>query len=49
MRANSSRGLAAYPAVTVLRNMTKDLGEKRGALVGQDYWQLPKSPSHALS
>jgi len=35
--------LRPYPAVTVLRNMTKDLGEKRGLLVGQDYWQLPKS------
>jgi len=35
--------LRPYPAVTVLRNMTKDLGEKRGVLVGQDYWQLPKS------
>jgi len=41
--------LRPYPAVTVLRNMTKDLGEKRGVLVGQDYWQLPKSTSHALS
>src|SRR5262245_4073862 len=35
--------LRPYPAVTVLRNMTKELGEKRGALVGQDYWQLAKS------
>jgi hypothetical protein len=36
--------LRPYPAVTVLRNMTKQLGEKRGVLIGQDYWQLPKSP-----
>jgi hypothetical protein len=27
--------------VSVLRNMTKNLGEKRGVLVGQDYWELP--------
>lgn len=33
--------LRPYPAVTVLRNMTKDLGEKRGVLVGRDYWELP--------
>ena len=32
--------LRPYPAVTVLRNMTKDLGEKRGELVGRDYWEL---------
>lgn len=32
--------LRPYPAVTVLRNMTKDLGEKRGVLIDQDYWQL---------
>ena len=37
--------LRPYPAVTVLRNMTKDLGEKRGVLVSQDYWQLPNSSS----
>jgi hypothetical protein len=33
--------LRPYPAVTVLRNMTKDLGAKRGVLVGRDYWELP--------
>jgi hypothetical protein len=33
--------LRPYPAVTVLRNMTKDLGQKTGALVGKDYWELP--------
>jgi hypothetical protein len=33
--------LRPYPAVTVLRNMTKDLGEKRGVLVGRNYWELP--------
>lgn len=33
--------LRPYPAVTVLRNMTKELGEKRGVLVGRDYWELP--------
>jgi len=32
--------LRPYPAVTVLRNRTKELGEQRGVLVGQDYWQL---------
>jgi hypothetical protein len=31
--------------VTVLRNMTKDLGKKRGVLVGRDYWELPVSVS----
>jgi hypothetical protein len=34
--------LRPYPAVTVLRNRTKELGEQRGVLVGQDYWELPK-------
>jgi hypothetical protein len=33
--------LRAYPAVTALRNKTKDLGEKRGVLVGREYWELP--------
>ena len=33
--------LRPYPAVTVLRNMTKALGEKTGVLVGRDYWELP--------
>jgi hypothetical protein len=33
--------LRPYPAVTVLRNMTKDRGEKRGVLVGREYWELP--------
>src|SRR5262245_29562593 len=32
--------LRPYPAVTVLRNMTKELGEQKGVLVGDDYWQL---------
>ncbi len=42
--------LRPYPAVTVLRNMTKDLylGQKTGALVGKDYWELP-APSLASS
>src|SRR5262249_479705 len=35
--------LRPYPAVTVLRNMTKDLGERKGVLLSEDYWQLPKS------
>jgi len=35
--------LRPYPAVTVLRNRTKELGEQRGLLVGEDYWQLPKT------
>ena len=35
--------LRPFPAVTVLRNRTKELGEQRGVLVGEDYWQLPRS------
>jgi hypothetical protein len=35
--------LRPYPAVTVLRNMTKELAEKRG-LLGDEYWNLPRSP-----
>jgi hypothetical protein len=34
--------LRAYPAVTVLRNRTKKLGEPRGVLVGRGYWRLPE-------
>jgi len=33
--------LRPYPAVTVLRNMAKDLAEKRGIL-GDEYWNLPE-------
>jgi hypothetical protein len=33
--------LRPYPAVTVLRNRTKQLGEKTGVLIGRDYWELP--------
>jgi hypothetical protein len=32
--------LRPYPAVTVLRNRTKELGEKTGVLVCRDYWEL---------
>jgi len=32
--------LRPYPAVTVLRNMAKELAEKRG-LLGTEYWELP--------
>jgi hypothetical protein len=32
--------LCPYPAVTVLRNMTKDLAEKKGVLMTRDYWEL---------
>jgi len=35
--------LRPYPAVTVLRNMSKDLGERKGVLLSEDYWQLSKS------
>src|SRR5262245_26568144 len=35
--------LRPYPAVTVLRNRTKELAHKAGALVGEEYWELPKS------
>jgi hypothetical protein len=34
--------LRPYPAVTVLRNMAKELAEKRG-LLGNEYWELPAS------
>jgi hypothetical protein len=33
--------LRPYPAVTVLRNMTRELGQKTGALVGREYWERP--------
>jgi hypothetical protein len=32
--------LRPYPAVTVLRNRTKELGEQTGVLVSRDYWEL---------
>jgi len=35
--------LRPYPAVTVLRNRTKELGEKTGVLVSRDYWELEAS------
>ena len=35
--------LRPYPAVTVLRNRTKELAESRGRL-GPEYWVFPKSP-----
>ena len=34
--------LRPYPAVTVLRNRIKKLGEHRRVLVGRDYWRLPE-------
>lgn len=37
--------LAPYPAVTVLRNRTKELGEKTGVLVDRGYWELPTAAS----
>jgi hypothetical protein len=33
--------LPPCPAVTVLRNMTKKLGEKTRVLLARDYWELP--------
>lgn len=36
--------LRPYPAVTVLRNRTKELAEHQGALRGSEYWEL-KSPT----
>ena len=33
--------LRPYPAVTVLRNRTRELGAQRGALADRDYWELP--------
>lgn len=35
--------LRPYPAVTLLRNMTKELADKSGVLAGTDYWELPTS------
>ena len=40
--------LRPYPAVTVLRNRTKELAEKRGVL-GVEYWELPASTAHGES
>jgi hypothetical protein len=37
--------LRPYPAVTVLRNRTKELGEGKGLLIGTDYWELPATVS----
>jgi hypothetical protein len=34
--------LRPYPAVTVLRNRTKELGRQRGVLLERDYWELPE-------
>jgi len=34
--------LRPYPAVTILRNRTKQLGEQRGVLVDPNYWELPR-------
>jgi hypothetical protein len=39
--------LRPYPAVTVLRNRTKELGEQRGLLIGGDYWELPEGGASA--
>jgi hypothetical protein len=33
--------LRPYPAVTVLRNGAKELGQRTGTLVGDEYWELP--------
>jgi hypothetical protein len=35
--------LRPYPAVTVLRNRTRELGAQRGVLLERDYWELPES------
>jgi hypothetical protein len=37
--------LRPYPAVTVLRNRTKELGEGKGLLIGRDQWELPTTVS----
>jgi hypothetical protein len=37
--------LRPYPAVTVLRNMARELGERTGVLADSEYWELPASPS----
>jgi hypothetical protein len=34
--------LRPYPAVTVLRNRTRELGTQRGVLLERDYWELPE-------
>lgn len=33
--------LRPYPAVTILRNRTRELGARRGVLLDRDYWELP--------
>jgi hypothetical protein len=37
--------LRPYPAVTVLRNMARELGGRTGVLTDSEYWELPASPS----
>ncbi len=37
--------LRPYPAVTVLRNKTRELGVQRGLLLDRDYWELPEPGS----
>jgi hypothetical protein len=34
--------LRPYPAVTVLKNRTSELGAQRGVLLDRDYWELPE-------
>ena len=34
--------LRPYPAVTLLRNRTRELGMQRGLLLERDYWELPE-------
>ena len=34
--------LRPYPAVSVLRNRTRELGAQRGVLLDRDYWELPE-------
>jgi hypothetical protein len=36
-----------YPAVTVLRNKTRELGESTGQLAGSDIWELPGVSFHS--
>jgi hypothetical protein len=35
--------LRPYPAVTLLRNRTRELGARSGVLLGREYWELPES------
>src|SRR5262245_5452738 len=41
--------LRPHPAVTVLRNRTRELGTQRGVLLERDYWELPEPALSGLA